>query len=249
MNKQKQIRGILEKAKERSDPHQYTLHIGGYMVKATSWAHVQLSSTEEVLNLWMNTPRPAVPKVSVINTEGDSDPDRKLTSERGHENIDETQGGARTSAGFSELEYIPVVSAFFAWDIRDEFGETDDSSVETKVNRFLKAIYRDLPATCQADVAEPLASSTHMDQITRTGQSARPRIDVVGKTLREVQDLVYDQRENTLGREYPMERSMMEECTKLFGFFIPSNHERGSEPIRLFWGSLYELMVRISQGS
>ncbi len=246
MNKQKQIREILEKGKEHSNPHQYTLHIGSHMVKATSWAHVQHSATEEVLNLWMKTPRPAVPKVSVRNTEGDSDQDSRLTIESGHDIGDEERAGAEIGTGFSEFKFVPVVSAFLAWDIRDEFGEKDDSSVETKVNRFLKAIYRALPATCQDDVAEPSASAIQTEQIKRTGRSARPRIEIVGKTLSEVQNLVYTRKSNTSGKEYPMERRMIEECTKLFNLFIPSIHERHSEPIKLFWGALYELMVRIS---
>ena len=192
----------------------------------------------------MKTPRPTVPKVSVRNTEGYSDQDSKLTIESGHTIGDEERAGAETSTGFSELKFIPVVSAFLAWDIRDEFAEKDDSSVETKVNRFLKAIYRALPATCQADVAEQLASATQMEQITRTGKSARPRIEIGGKTLIEVQNLVYTRNSNTLGKEYPMERRLVEECTKLFNFFVPSVHERHSEPIKLFWGVLYEFMVR-----
>ena len=246
MNKQKQIREILEKGKEHSNPQQYTLHIGSQMIKAVSWAHVQYSATEEVLNLWMETPRPDVPKVSVNDTEGDSDPDSELTPESDHEIGDQERAGAGTSTGFSELKFVPVVSAFLAWDIRDEFGEKDDSSVETKVNRFLKTIYRALPATCQGDVAEPLKSATKTEQITRTGESARPGIDIVGKTLSEVQHLVYTRDSDTSGKDYPMERRMIEECVKLFNFFIPSVHERHSEPIKLFWGALYELMVRIS---
>ena len=246
MNKQKQIREILEQGKEHSNPHQYTLHIGIHTVKATSWAHVQHSATEEVLNLWMKTPRPAVPKVSVKNTEGDSDQDSKLTIESGQDVGDDERTGAETSTAISEFKFVPVVLAFLAWDIRDEFGEKDGSSVKTKVNRFLKAIYRDLPATCQTGVAEPLTSATQMEHITRTGESARPRIGIVGRTLSEVQDLIYTRGSRTSGNEYPMERRMIEECTKLFNFFIPSGHERHSEPIKLFWGALYELMVCIS---
>ena len=246
MNKQKQIREILEKGKEHSNPHQYTLHVGSHMVKAMTWAHVQYSATEEVLNLWMRTPRPDVPKVSVENAEGDVDQDSRLTTENGHNIGDEERARAETSNGLSELGSVPVVSAFLAWDIRDEFGEKDNRSVETTVNRFLKAIYRALSATCQASVAEPSASVPQTEQITRTGENARCRIDIVGRTLSEVQDLVDARELNRSGNEYPTERRMIEECTKLFNFFIPGVRDRPSEPIKLFWGALYELMVRMS---
>lgn len=251
MNKQKQIREILEKGKEHSNPHQYTLHVASHMVKAMTWAHVQYSATDEVLNLWMRTPGPDVPKVSVENTEGDVDQEIRLTTENGHNIGDQERARAETSNGPSELGSVPVVSAFLAWDIRDEFGEKDDRSVELTVSRFLKAIYRALPATCQASVAEPSASAPQAsapqtEQITRTGENARRRIDIVGKTLSEVQDLVDARELNRLGNEYPTERRMIEECTTLFNFFIPSVRDRPSEPIKLFWGALYELMVRMS---
>jgi len=37
--------------------------------------------------------------------------------------------------------HVPMVSSFFAWDILDEFGETDQVSVHDRVDRFLKAIW------------------------------------------------------------------------------------------------------------
>ena len=246
MNKQKQIREILEKGKEPSSPHQYTLHIGSHMVKAITWAHVQHAATEEVLNLWMRTPGADVPKVSVENTEGDADQDSRLTTESGHDIGHEERASAEASNGPSELRYVPVVSAFLAWDIRDEFGEKDDSPIETKVNRFLKAIYRALPAICQASVAEPSANAPQTEQITRTGENTRRKIDIVGRMLSEVQKLVDARELDRSENEYPTEKRMIEECTKLFNFFIPGVHDKHSEPIKLFWGALFELMVRMS---
>ena len=246
MNKQKQIREILEKGKEHSNPHQYTLHIGSHMVKAITWAHVQYSATEDVLNLWMRSPGLDVPKVSIENTEGDADQDSQSITESGHNIGDEERASAKTSNCPSELKCVPIVSAFLAWDIRDEFGEKDGRPVETKVNRFLKAIYRALPATCQASVAEPSASARQKEQITRTGENARRRIDIVGRTLSEVQALLDTRELDRSENEDSTERSMIEECTKLFNFFIPGVHDKHSEPIKLFWGALYELVVRMS---
>lgn len=37
--------------------------------------------------------------------------------------------------------HVPIISPFFAWEILDEFGETDKVSLPDRVDRFLKAIY------------------------------------------------------------------------------------------------------------
>jgi len=37
--------------------------------------------------------------------------------------------------------YVPMVTSFFAWDVLDEFGETDQVSIQDRVDRFSKAIW------------------------------------------------------------------------------------------------------------
>jgi len=37
--------------------------------------------------------------------------------------------------------HVPMVTSFFAWDVLDEFGETDQVSIQDRVDRFLKAIW------------------------------------------------------------------------------------------------------------
>lgn len=37
--------------------------------------------------------------------------------------------------------HVPIVTSFFAWDVLDEFGETDQVSIQDRVDRFLKAIW------------------------------------------------------------------------------------------------------------
>ena len=47
---------------------------------------------------------------------------------------------------------VPVVSAFFAWDILDEFGEADRLSLPDRVGKFLKAIYNRVAAEAKIRV-------------------------------------------------------------------------------------------------
>ena len=49
--------------------------------------------------------------------------------------------------------HVPmVVSPFLAWDILDEFGESDKVSIPDRVDRFLKAIYSRVVAESKIEV-------------------------------------------------------------------------------------------------
>ncbi len=50
--------------------------------------------------------------------------------------------------------HVPVVAAFFAWDILDEFGDSDKVSLPDRVEKFLKAIYNRLAAEAKIQVVE-----------------------------------------------------------------------------------------------
>ena len=46
-------------------------------------------------------------------------------------------------------DQVPFITAFFAWNIRNEFGETDDIALPDRVDRFLKAICSHVMAETQ----------------------------------------------------------------------------------------------------
>lgn len=48
--------------------------------------------------------------------------------------------------------HVPMVTSFFAWDILDEFGETDQLSIQDRVDRFLKAIWNRVGADSIIDI-------------------------------------------------------------------------------------------------
>ena len=48
--------------------------------------------------------------------------------------------------------HVPVVTAFFAWDVLDEFGEPDKVSLPDRVEKFLKGIYNRVAAEAEIQV-------------------------------------------------------------------------------------------------
>lgn len=73
LNKHQQVRGILKKDKERVDPKDYIMQFQGHVLNSRTWASVQRSASSEVLNIWMNTPKAKVPKVSFNQAGSDSE--------------------------------------------------------------------------------------------------------------------------------------------------------------------------------
>lgn len=48
--------------------------------------------------------------------------------------------------------HVPMVTSFFAWDVLDEFGETDQLSIQDRVDRFLKAIWNRVGADSTIEI-------------------------------------------------------------------------------------------------
>lgn len=86
VNKQQQLRTVLKKEREFSDPKKYKLHFHGEAIRADMWASVQKVTEAEVLDLWMETPKQKasmetpkqkVPTVSVESADPIKDLEKK----------------------------------------------------------------------------------------------------------------------------------------------------------------------------
>ena len=74
-----------------------------------------------------------------------------------------------------DASQVPVVSAFLAWDILDEFGEADNVSLTARISAFLQAIY--------------------------TRVKAEAKIQVEGKSQDQVQDYLINRLKDPLALE------------------------------------------------
>ena len=240
MKKQQQIRSVLKKD---SDPREYRFYIGEHEIQDRTWASVQKWAKTEVLNIWMKTPKPPIPKVSVKGADSDSDTGSQIKDmDEESEAEDHSMSGQGTN--FKRLDPVPLTSAFLAWRILDEFGEQDESSPTIKTNRFLNAIYQALPAICKGDTAELSTTASRAQHAANITSNARPKISIEGKTLLEIDDLIHGTVSRTPMQGPSTEHKLRWEYSKLFNFFVPDELDRKFAPIQLFWGAVYELVVR-----
>jgi hypothetical protein len=246
MRRQQHIRDTLRKG---SDPKEYRFYIGKQVIRDRTWASVQRSAQGAVLKVWMKTPKPPkpkspIPKLSVQVADSDSDTGSKVLEDTGEGSDLDEDPLPEVAAKFDSLDNVPIVSAFLAWRILDEFGEQDDSSPETKTTDFLDAIYRALPATCERAVVKPSDSTLRpAEPVVDVSKEARPKILIEGRTLLQFDDLIGRIVAGASRQQPSTEQKLREECDKLLNFFIPRDHDRQLTPIRLYWGALYEIVV------
>ena len=108
---------------------------------------------------------------------------------------------------------VPMVSAFFAWDILDEFGEADKVSLPDRVGKFLNAIYNNYRL------------------------KAEEHIQVEGKREDQIQDHLMKRLKDPLALE------LLQNFQILFQYYIPEGQRTStsSRPIAMYWGAVYEI--------
>ena len=241
LNKHQQIRKALRQGNEKAAPKDYPLRIGQHILDDKSWASVQRSVDGEGLRIWMDTPKP--PPVTISKMDGDSSSEAHSMNESDHESL--VGAGSMQimeKSSFERVNKVPVVRAFLAWRVVDDFGETDDCPTDIQTRRFLSTIYNSLPATC-TDANVDRDSRTLLDRKgPRMGRSAQLKLSIQGKTRRLVDDLGYDR---SIGQKKPpVEQKLWWESQDFFAYFISTGElHQDFAPILLFWGALYEIMV------
>ena len=110
--------------------------------------------------------------------------------------------------------------------------------------------------TLQPGQAPPTTPTTRADQrsppsqgiLTQASGSGRSKIVVIGRTSKEVDDLTYSftLQQQTVGQATIMEQQFRKETAKLFSYYVPTTYDEMLDPVRLFWGLLYELIVSLT---
>ena len=141
LNKQQQILEFLSTGKDKASPSEYRFWFKGKeQITIANWASLlRKSQSDEIIDIWM---KKEVPKIHVQGPEEDNSriPTRKPIVD---------------AAGMDDLHNhsnIPLVSAFLAWDILDEFGEAKQISLSNRVDRFLKAIHNHVTAEANIQI-------------------------------------------------------------------------------------------------
>ena len=142
LNKQQQILEFLSPGKDKARPIKYRFWFEGReQVTIGNWASLlRKSQSDKIVDIWM---KKELPKIHVQQPEEDN-----IRIPNRQPNFD--------VAGIDDPDKnksIRIVSAFLAWDVLDEFGEADQTSLSNRVNRFLKTIYARVTADTHLQIS------------------------------------------------------------------------------------------------
>ena len=79
--------------------------------------------------------------------------------------------------------------------------------------------------------------------VTQADGTGRQNIKVVGKTAKDVDDLTYRLRQQADENETMIELQLRTESKEFFAYYMPATHNELLDPVRIFWGLVYELIV------
>ena len=264
-NKQQQIRGILTKQRENSDPRNYKLEINGVVVNASNWISVQRSAQDEVLDLWMDTPKQRGPKVS---GETPKTPEKKQ-SEHQHKGTDITQAGSSNIAikqgddrdqqensvvagkieppidSFEKLEKAPMITPFLQWRVVDESGDKDLCPLTERVDRFLSLIYRNLPVAVGARTEGFAIANKATMSTANPPSAARHKPFIRGKTYYEVKEELIQITAHKPKEVSDIASQVYGLLASILGYFLPSDVPPSSDAVSLFWGAIFEVVTRV----
>ncbi|KAL9015887.1 MAG: hypothetical protein Q9185_006743 [Variospora sp. 1 TL-2023] len=241
LNKHHEIRSVLPQGKRGSTSNSYPLLVGDHVLSNVTWASIQRTSSEAVLKLWMETPE--LPKLNVRDV--DSSPEEQHLNDV-EEDVSEQPKfmASNADARFEELGRVPVVKAFLAWRVMDDYGDINECPVEVQTQRFLDHIYELLAAKCVDDPQISGALPAQSGPFKDAKRSPRPKLDIHGKTLEDVRAMLSSSQSPEA--EKSIRKKTLVEYEELFKYFIPSEQDQRSAPVRLFWGALHALLVKSS---
>ena len=241
LNKHQEIRNALRRGKEKAAPNEYPLYVGQHRLSGKTWASVQRSANGDILELWMETPKP--PKVKLNNTDGESGSEAGQPSGAEDELLaEERRTSHATSAVFKTLDEVPIVRPFLEWRVLDDFGETDGCRVDQQASRFLNAIYSSLPATCSPEASDAGPPSASGKRTVKPPGNFRPKISIQGKCRQDADDLAFERSYDKDGSS--VEQDLYRESSRLLAYFVSKLYDKDAAPIRLYWGLVHKLMVR-----
>ena len=222
LNKRMQIGSIIGQNRSPDHLKRYKFYIGEQIINCTTWAPVQRSATQEVLDIDLIADE-YIPQIQVIKS------DHSFHDPAGGASV----SGAPTprDTNFAVLEPAPIVLPFLAWPIEDELEGYPQPLV---ADRLLHAIYSSLAATCPE--CRPHGPHSLNQEGVPRGSRLRDRAEmsIKGKTASEVAD--------ACGGRAP-QISFYLQMRRLLSHFVPEGHAEECPPIRLYWGASHELLV------
>ena len=153
---------------------------------------------------------------------------------------------ATSSVTFDRIEKVPVVSPFLEWQVIDESGDKDACPPLERVNRFINLIYRNLPAGV-GHTTDGFANAKTTIPLPTTPQvaAAKKKPSIAAKTPNDAIQALIQVTANKSKEHLEVAQQVNALFSKVRDAFLPDNYMPHSDPMKLFWGALTEIISRV----
>ena len=153
---------------------------------------------------------------------------------------------ATSSVTFDRIEKVPIVSPFLEWQVIDESGDKDACPPSERVNRFINLIYRNLPAGV-GDTTDGFANAKTTIPLPTTPQvaAAKKKPSLAAKSPNDAIQALIQVTANKSKEHSEAAQQVNALFSKVRDAFLPPNYMPQSDPMKLFWGALTEIISRV----
>ena len=151
-----------------------------------------------------------------------------------------------SSVTFDRIEKVPIVSPFLEWRVIDESGDKDACPPPERVNRFINLIYRNLPAGV-GHTTDGFANAKTTIPLSTTSQvaAAKKKPSIAAKTSKDAIQALIQVTANKSKEHKEVAQEVNALFSKVRDAFLPDRYMPESNPMKLFWGALTEIISRV----
>ena len=196
----------------------------------------------------MLTPKPTLDGASG----GSSSTAAAAAAVKGDDEEEEEEDGVRdgttatSSVTFDRIEKVPIVSPFLEWKVIDESGDKDACPPLERVNRFIDLIYRNLPVVV-GQTTDGFANAKTTIPLPTTPQvaAAKKKPSLAAKTHDDAIQALIQVTANKSQEHLEVAKQVNALFSKVRDAFLPDNYMPQSDPMKLFWGAITEIISRV----
>ena len=144
---------------------------------------------------------------------------------------------------YPDLHSAPEYLAFLSWPNVDEFGETNTSPADKRVERYLETIYSSVPGIRVGELAGSRNRTTRAKQAAAQRTRDKALVEVAGKNVAQVEDQLQADGQSPRTGRTPPPFEVFRKFKDIWLQFVPASYSATSAPAEFYWGAVFFIVT------